>query len=72
MKNAFYLIKKALFVLQIFKFLFFSLPFQFPDSKGQTEGEYTIMSTIDLHQLTDVIFRITKKLCYNPSSNLVR
>ena len=70
MKNAFYLIKKALFVLDIFNF--FSLPFQFSDSKGQIEGEYTIMSAIDLHKLTDVIFGITQKLCYNPSSNLAR
>ena len=37
-KNVFYFIKKALFILEIFKFLHFfhSLP-HFPDSKGQME-----------------------------------
>ena len=70
MKNAFYFIKKAFFVLKIFNF--FPLPFEFPHSKGQIEGEHTVMSSIDLHKLTDVIFGITQKLCYNPSSNLVR
>ena len=40
MKNVFYFIKKTLFVLQIFKFLYFfsSVP-HFPYSKGQMEVE---------------------------------
>ena len=38
MKNVFYFIEKALFVLKIFKFLYFSLS-HFPDSKGQMELE---------------------------------
>ena len=41
MKNVFYFIEKALFVLEIFKFLYFFLSFpHFPDSKGQVEVEY--------------------------------
>ena len=38
MKNIFYLIEKALFVLKIFTFLYlFPFFLQFPDSKGQME-----------------------------------
>ena len=41
MKNVFYFIKKALFVLEIFKSLCFFLSFPlFLDSKGQVEVEY--------------------------------
>ena len=40
MKNVFYFIKKALFVLEILKFLYFFPSFpQFSDSKGQMEVE---------------------------------
>ena len=53
-------------------FVIFCLPFQFPDSKGQMEVEYIMMSSIDLHKFTDVIFGITQKLLYITSSNLVR
>ena len=39
-EKCFYFILKALFVLKIFRFLFFSASFpHFPDSKGQTEEE---------------------------------
>ena len=38
MKNAFYFILKARFILEIFKFLYF-FPFSdFPDSKGPSES----------------------------------
>ena len=37
---------------------------QFPDSKGQMETQYIMMSSIDLHKFTDVIFGITQKLFY--------
>ena len=42
-------------------FVIFSLP-QFPDSKGQMEVEYIMMSSIDLHKFTDAILGITQKL----------
>ena len=35
---------------------------QFPDSKGQMEVEYIMISSIDLDKFTDVIFGITQKL----------
>ena len=43
---------------------FFSLFPQFPDSKGQMKVEYIMMSSIDLHKFTDVIFGITQKLLH--------
>ena len=40
MENIFHFIKKALFVLEIFKFLQFFASFpQYPDSKGEMEVE---------------------------------
>ena len=39
LKNVFYFIEKALFVLETFKFLYFFLFPLFPDSKGQMEVE---------------------------------
>ena len=44
----------------------------FPDSKGQMEVEQFMMAWIDLHKFADVFFRITQKLLYIISSNLVR
>ena len=72
-KNVVYFIKKAFFVLEIFKFLIFFPSFpQFPGSKGQIEVEYIMVASIDLHKFTDAIFGITQKLFYITLSNLVR
>ena len=72
-KNVFYFIKKALFVLEIFNFLYF-FPFfpHFPDSKRQMKLEWFMTSWIGLDEFADVIFGITQKLLYITSSNLVR
>ena len=73
MKNVFFLIKKALFILEIFNFLYF-FPFLSMVSrfKRSNVGGIYMMSSIDLHKFTDVIFGITQKLLYITSSNLVR
>ena len=46
MKNAFYFIKIAIFVLEIFKYLYFFPSFRhIPDSKGQMKGNnYDVMN----------------------------
>ena len=73
MKNVFYFIKKLFSFSRYSSFCNFVPSFpHFPDSKGQMEVEYIMMSSVDLHKFTDVIFGITQKLFYITSSNLVR
>ena len=66
----FYFIEKAIFVLEIFKFLYF-FPFIFTPSRSKrTAGSGLIYVMNWLHKFADVIFGISQKPLYITSSNL--
>ena len=66
----FYFIEKAIFVLEIFKFLYF-FPFIFTPSRfKKTTGSGLIYVMNWLHKFADVIFGISQKPLYITSSNL--
>ena len=69
MKNAFYFIYKALFVLKLLKLLHY-FPFQstFSRFKGTYETGIIMASWIGLHKLANLSFSITQKpLCFKLS-----
>ena len=63
LKSLLFCLKRSFCSWDIQIFVIFSFP-HFPDSKGQMNMEWFIMSWTGLHKLSNLIFRITQKPLY--------
>ena len=63
LKSLLFCLKRSFCSWDIQIFVIFSFP-HFPDSKGQMNMEWFMMSWTGLHKLSNLIFRITQKPLY--------